>query len=748
MSTKFDFIPPDYLKVEVESSRPLYQKGTIQQMSPILNIGSSLFNMINITPANSPQYHYQTEIPVTQLPNYSSTNPSLWNEKINVSGNSFETMEVNCEGSFCGSKDQTFILYKNNFYNSLHKTVNEDFIAKLEVPQNAFASQSPFVSLSLEPANIILNTQSTLKNNSSIIEVNTNNVSFSKPSILQIPLNTAPKTSYEGLSLYRYNDQKYEWEMIKTSINYIDSVAIANILLPGKYSLMYSNSITRNIIVSVPNGGEEWEVGSKQTINWGSSGISNVKLEFSTNNGSSWNLITASTSALTGNYDWIVPNNVSSQCFVRISNAIDGSLYDISNNYFTIYQATNTTNWTSQTSGTSENLLAVYFINQNIGWAVGGNYGPNKNSTIVKTTNGGLTWIAQKSGTTTSLNDVFFLNGEIGWASGSNSDYATGGVILKTTNGGDEWITQFQRTSGCISSIYFNDFNNGWAAGEEGIILKTTDGGINWKTQPSPVSSGYGFEDIHFTDLNTGWIIPHYAQRVYKTTDGGQSWTTQNCPITSEWDYFFSSYFLDANTGWVCGRGTSTANVWYTVDGGITWDVSANIFGVFKSIHFINSKNGWVVGYSGNIYKTSDGGKNWYKQISNASNNLNSVVFIDSNHGWAVGDQGTILKLTTSSETAVEDSKSFITNSFSLAQNYPNPFNPSTTIEYSLIKKCKVTLIVYDVLGREIQKIVDEEKLPGIYQINFTAKGLASGIYFYRLCTSEFTKTKKFVLLK
>ncbi len=89
-----------------------------------------------------------------------------------------------------------------------------------------------------------------------------------------------------------------------------------------------------------------------------------------------------------------------------------------------------------------------------------------------------------------------------------------------------------------------------------------------------------------------------------------------------------------------------------------------------------------------------------------------------------------------------------LVSDYSLAQNYPNPFNPSTTISYSIPVQGKVRLIVYDALGREVRKLVDEEKDAGNYKIEFNADGLASGIYFYRMWTPAVTITKKLILLK
>lgn len=89
-----------------------------------------------------------------------------------------------------------------------------------------------------------------------------------------------------------------------------------------------------------------------------------------------------------------------------------------------------------------------------------------------------------------------------------------------------------------------------------------------------------------------------------------------------------------------------------------------------------------------------------------------------------------------------------IPNEYSLFQNYPNPFNPSTVISFGIPKAGNVKLIVYDNLGREVEILVDDFKSAGAYDISFDASSLASGIYFYKLETQDFTETKKMLLIK
>ena len=85
---------------------------------------------------------------------------------------------------------------------------------------------------------------------------------------------------------------------------------------------------------------------------------------------------------------------------------------------------------------------------------------------------------------------------------------------------------------------------------------------------------------------------------------------------------------------------------------------------------------------------------------------------------------------------------------FNLNQNYPNPFNPTTKIKYSVPQSSNVVIKVFDLLGNEIETLVDGHKPIGTYEITWYADNLPSGIYFYRLQANNFIQIKKMILLK
>lgn len=100
-----------------------------------------------------------------------------------------------------------------------------------------------------------------------------------------------------------------------------------------------------------------------------------------------------------------------------------------------------------------------------------------------------------------------------------------------------------------------------------------------------------------------------------------------------------------------------------------------------------------------------------------------------------------------------DDYEPIVPYQYSLEQNYPNPFNPSTTIEYSLKKRSDVTIIVYNILGQEVNSLISQNQAAGSHSVtwdgdNESGKEVASGIYFYRIRAGEFDQVRKMILLK
>ena len=127
--------------------------------------------------------------------------------------------------------------------------------------------------------------------------------------------------------------------------------------------------------------------------------------------------------------------------------------------------------------------------------------------------------------------------------------------------------------------------------------------------------------------------------------------------------------------------------------------------------------------------------------------NYFNLKFEMSSNGWLYWKDSIRVNVITGIE---EDLQKPLT--FKLEQNYPNPFNPSTRIQYQVSSNSHVSLNVYDVLGNEIATLVNEEKEPGSFEVEFNLasgnRNLASGVYFYQLKAGEFIETKKMILLR
>jgi len=416
--------------------------------------------------------------------------------------------------------------------------------------------------------------------------------------------------------------------------------------------------------------------------------------------------------------------------------------------------------WYRQNSGITVTLYSVQFLDANNGFAVG------DSGTIIFTNDGGTTWQKQRSRTVNRLEDIFFSDKKHGWA------VSDPGSILHTSNGGIDWIIQRPALSE-PASVFFVDSLRGWIVGcdynydagypnPQSKILGTNDGGVTWITQFSG-ELATTMNSVFFIDSLNGWAggstleIPDVKPPLLKTTNGGAEWD----PVTniSESYSMYCIYFSDIKNGWISGR-----SLYNTKNGGVDWIKDSSIDfdkEIYASLKFTNQNNGWMVGniyitsINSSIAHTNNGGRDWSTRYFGNDTVLFSGDFIDSLTGWVVGENGLILHTTNAGVTFVGDEKiDQMPTNYNLSQNYPNPFNPSTTIKYSIPKQSYVTLKVYDLLGREVAALVNEEKHAGNYEIEFNTqqttnnKQLASGIYFYQIKAGSYVSTKKMILLK
>ncbi len=414
--------------------------------------------------------------------------------------------------------------------------------------------------------------------------------------------------------------------------------------------------------------------------------------------------------------------------------------------------------WIQQHGGTFNHLIKIYFPNENVGYSIG----PYPSRPLLKTTNGGQDWEDLILPSNYHNWSVFFLNSNLGWILNSEG-------LLKTTDGGSNWLQkQCPSIYGEKHDVFFVTENIGWIVGMksnwDSFVIKTTDGGQSWIEQYSVIHGIFleRFYAVTFINPDTGWVVGARG-RIIKTTNAGNDWIPLAAAAGGD---LWSISFIDDSVGWIVGIDFDSGPGGYlasyglilrTINGGQNWDLQGE-FRYFElyGVKALSKEKAIAVGDSGYILITANGGSSWSYQNSGTSLPLSSITFTDSIKGWISGFYGTILHTTNGGVTFIEDETfSYQPKDFLLSQNYPNPFNPSTTIRFTISdlpsgrQGLQFTILkVYDLLGREVVTLVNEEKPAGSYEVEFNAANLPSGIYFYQLRAGSFVETKKMVLLR
>jgi photosystem II stability/assembly factor-like uncharacterized protein len=418
------------------------------------------------------------------------------------------------------------------------------------------------------------------------------------------------------------------------------------------------------------------------------------------------------------------------------------------------------TGWYQQVSGTGYSLNSVFFVDANTGFIVGDTtISMLPFQIILKTTNGGLNWVNQTPpfpNNQNALKSVYFVDANTGFACGGGI-FSNLAFVIKTTNGGVNWATVYNQSGYPMQSIFFLNALTGNGVGGNGrpSFFRTTDGGTTWSNTNLSQNNG-GLNTLYFPDQLTGYAAGPDTN-TYKTTNGGANWY----PMPYFGFHIYSIYFINSTTGWMAGETFSNYSIYKTTNGASNW-LSYTLIGYQNSIRFVNYQTGWVCNSNGAIYQSTNGGANWLLQTTGITTALNSLCFVDAQTGWAAGANGRILKTTTGGITFIQPVSNEIPNEFKLFQNYPNPFNPVTKIKFSIPavettrRVVSTSIIVYDILGKEVQTLVNENLSPGIYEVSFDGSNLPSGVCFCRLEAGDpfagsgksYTETRKMLLLK
>ncbi len=371
---------------------------------------------------------------------------------------------------------------------------------------------------------------------------------------------------------------------------------------------------------------------------------------------------------------------------------------------------------------------------------------------VYRSTDGGTTYsIATFPPTAYGyLNSIHMIDNNTGWAVGSNTS------VFKTTNGGASWDsvpTPFTEAGKILSKVIFVNANTGWIFSKtsmtgDSTIIKTTNGGTSWFKQKLSTNTG-SYAQIYwadFVDANTGYCV-NYTPRPYKTTDGGDTWTVQNI-VDVFGGFMYGIDMVDANTGYICG---SSGRMYKTTNGGTLWDTLTNRPGwtspSWYGVKFKNANIGVFCGSNGMTAITTNGGTSFTLENTSASTQYN--LFLTPLAGYTVGTNSSIHR-NNALPTGTENNLSEVPTQFELAQNYPNPFNPVTTIRFALPKAAVVTMKVYDILGREVVRAINNISYnAGWNSFTFDGSKLSSGVYFYSIIIdNKVMDTKRMVLVK
>jgi len=423
--------------------------------------------------------------------------------------------------------------------------------------------------------------------------------------------------------------------------------------------------------------------------------------------------------------------------------------------------------WFQQNSNTTNQLNSVSPMSSYRAWACG------NNGTVLKTINGGNNWINESgNGIPASLNLInIFMHKEYEWP--TNDDYAyttgsdgSGSYIYMTTNNGSNWnkVLTVTGVGARINGIWFRDTETGFAEGEpiagRWSFWKTNNRGLTWDSAGLYLNGqNYtGFPNNLCGRVNTYnnylYIGANYTStetRVLRSSDFGTSWTELNPGIYKKLN---SIFFVRPERGMICCDNC----VYYTTNSGNTWNSSVNLpytpnlvatvtdtyttFNFYLKTDSVGSQtiyNSWTWSY-------------WNEGISGIRGirHMQGVNF----EIWAVGDSGKIYYRQVL-YPHVRKIGNEVPEIYNLYQNFPNPFNPNTTIRFDLKNSSNVKLIVYNIQGKEITTLVDEKLNIGSYEVDWTASGYPSGVYFYRIAihsdklqTNEFVDTRKMILVK
>lgn len=361
-----------------------------------------------------------------------------------------------------------------------------------------------------------------------------------------------------------------------------------------------------------------------------------------------------------------------------------------------------------------------------------------------KTTDGGYTWnhIFDFPYSNNAITGMKFFNENFGVISGLS------GKIMKTTDGGNSWIDISTSNINSLFQIHFFSEEHFVLTGYGSAV--TTNGGSTWSTYSSGSQTWFRGAAFNGDNMIAGLNQDH---SYIKSSDGGVSWNVGSIVIDNK--QILSPYAINVPgkvllVGSVSGGDPYTLVTAKSSDNGNTWitkNFGLSIVGGIKVI-LHNEITYLFTGFSDRsiIMRSFDYGETWNEFLSfpntwsvAGSTITNQKVYLFRSDGLISFTDINVGIQTTSTE---------VPDGFQISQNYPNPFNPETKINFQIPKGDFVSLKVFDITGKEVATLVNQNLEAGSYEYSFNASNLTSGVYFYTIQAGQFTETKRMVLVK
>lgn len=324
--------------------------------------------------------------------------------------------------------------------------------------------------------------------------------------------------------------------------------------------------------------------------------------------------------------------------------------------------------------------------------------------------------------------------------------------------------------------------NSVFAGSESGGIYLSTDKGIIW----SPVNNGLTSNEIHTICSSSGKVYSGSNTGVFMTSNNGTSWTKISTSAVGSTIFAVTVYdnkifatsakgvFVTTNGGtdWnnvsngISGyiycltnfnntvyAGSSSSGVFKTTNDGLSWTQISTGLPSGKAVRTVFCENDKIyaaVYNSGGVYYLPSGGNTWIA-ANQGLTQLTSYSVITFNGYVYVGTTTGIFRRPKSEFSSVNKTNEYIPNEFKLFNNYPNPFNSQTKIRFSIpsgFGNDYVNLELYDISGKLIKSLFNNNLSGGIYELNFNAGDLASGCYFLKLTCEKKTMAGKIILIK